>query len=120
MTIRVKLVINMINDGASVSSVITTTIWMAVLKFWRSFPLPIWKLTIGALGAATLGARGAVGAIGAAGGNGALGEIGLIAGALPRWVLCALALMTKNKIRAQTVSAFRKKKWQDFTILSPF
>ena len=72
ITMRVKLVMSMIREGASVSSVITITICMAVLRFSRSFPLPIWRLINGLPGAETDGALGAVGALGAAG---AVGEV---------------------------------------------
>ena len=70
---RVKLVMSITSDGASVSSVITNTIWMAVLRFWRSLPLPICKFTNGV---AIEGTEGGLGAAGAAGAKGALGAWG--------------------------------------------
>lgn len=72
---RVKLVMSMMSDGASVSRVITITIWIAVLKFWRSLPFPIWKFTNGVPGEETEGGCGADGAVGARGAAGAVGEV---------------------------------------------
>ena len=72
---RVKLVMSMMSDGASVSRVITMTIWIAVLKFWRSLPFPICRFTNGVPGAETEGGCGAVGAVGALGAAGATGEL---------------------------------------------
>ena len=114
ITMRVKLVISMMSDGASVSSVITMTIWIAVLRFCLSLPFPTWRLINGAPGAETCGAVGAVGARGAAGAVGELSNGGNGVG--PGAGVCACAgIVSAPRTQIKTKAA---KRWGFKNIMS--